>query len=70
MEGFFGGSVVKNPSVNSGDVCLIPGWGKSLGEGNGNPLQFLTKKSHGQWSLASCSPEGHKIVGQNLVTKQ
>ena len=41
--GFFGGSVVKNPPANAGDtrdVGLIPGWGRSLGEGNGNPLQY------------------------------
>ena len=33
-------SVVKNPSANVGDVCSIPGLGRSLGEGNGNPLQY------------------------------
>ena len=41
--GFFGGSVVKNPPANAGDtrdVGLIPGWGRSLGEGNGNPLKY------------------------------
>ena len=41
--GFSGGSVVKNPPANagdSGDVVLIPGSGRSPGEGNGNPLQY------------------------------
>ena len=41
--GFPGGSVVKNPPANegdTGDVGLIPGSGRSLGEGNGNPLQY------------------------------
>ena len=32
--------VVKTPPANVGDVSLIPGWGRSLGEGNGNPLQY------------------------------
>ena len=32
--------VVKNPSANSGDACSILGWGRSPGEGNGNPLQY------------------------------
>ena len=32
------GSVVKNPPANSGDAGLIPGSGRSPGEGNGNPL--------------------------------
>ena len=35
-----GGSGVKNPSANAGNVGLIPGLGKSSGEGNGNPLQY------------------------------
>ena len=34
-----GGSVVKNPPANAGDVGLIPGSGRSPVEGNGNPLQ-------------------------------
>ena len=34
------GSVVKNLPVNAGDAGLIPGLGRSPGEGNGNPLQY------------------------------
>ena len=37
------GSVVKNPPASArdtGDTDSIPGWGRSLGEGNGNPLQY------------------------------
>ena len=30
--------MVKTPSTNAGDVGSIPGWGRSSGEGNGNPL--------------------------------
>ena len=37
---FPGGSVGKNPPVNAGDMGLIPGLGRSPGEGNGNPLQY------------------------------
>ena len=37
--GFPGGSVVKNP-VNAGDLGLIPGSGRSPGEGHGNSLQY------------------------------
>ena len=40
MRGFPGGSVVKNPTANTGDVGLIPGLGRSAGEGNGTPLQY------------------------------
>ena len=42
LWGFLGGSVVKNPPANAGDVRdmgLIPGSGTSPGIGNGNPLQ-------------------------------
>ena len=38
--GFPGGSVVKNPPANAGDMGLIPGWGRSPGAGNGNPLHY------------------------------
>ena len=32
--------MVKNVAANAGDLGLIPGLGRSPGEGNGNPLQF------------------------------
>ena len=32
LSGFPGGSVVKNPPANAGDVGLIPGWGRSVEE--------------------------------------
>ena len=38
--GFPGGSEVKASACNVGDLGLIPGLGRSLGEGNGNPLQY------------------------------
>ena len=37
---FLGGSVVKNLPAHAGDLGLIPGLGRSPGEGNGNPLQY------------------------------
>ena len=37
--GFPGGSYGKESACNVGDLGLIPGLGKSPGEGNGNPLQ-------------------------------
>ena len=40
LKGFPGGSVVKNLPANAGDVGLIPGSGRSPGEGNGNPFQY------------------------------
>ena len=38
--GFPGDSVGKESFCNAGDQDSIPGWGKSPGEGNGNPLQY------------------------------
>ena len=32
--------VVKTLPANAGDVGCTPGWGRSPGEGNGNPLQY------------------------------
>ena len=37
--GFPGGSDGKASACNVGDLGLIPGSGRSPGEGNGNPLQ-------------------------------
>ena len=37
--GFPDGSVVENPPANSEDLGSNPGFGKSPGRGNGNPLQ-------------------------------
>ena len=33
--------MVENPLANSGDMGLIPGLGRSPGEGNGYPLQYF-----------------------------
>ena len=52
--------VVKNLPANARDtgyLGLIPGSGRSPGEGNGNPTPvFLSRESHGQRSLVGCSP--------------
>ena len=40
LEGFPGGTVVKNPTDNAGDMDSIPGLGRSPGEGNGDSLQY------------------------------
>ena len=62
---FPGSSVVKNLPANAGDMGLIP-WRRKW---QPTPV-FLPGKSHGQRSLASYSPWGHKRVGNNLVNKQ
>ena len=46
---------VKHPPANVGDVGLIPGSGRSPGEGNGNPLQdscLENPMNRGDWQAA------------------
>ena len=40
MDGIPGSSVVKKPPASEGDAGLIPGLGRSPGEGNSNPLRY------------------------------
>ena len=37
---FLGGSDAKESACNAGDLGSLPGWGRSPGEGDGNPLQY------------------------------
>ena len=56
--GFPGGSVVKNPPANAGDVGLIPGSGRSPREENGNPLSVLA------WEIPwTAEPGGLQSMG-------
>ena len=55
IKDFPGGSVVKNPPANAGDVGLIP-WRRKW---QLTPI-FLPRKSHGQRILVDYSPWGHK----------
>ena len=40
VSAHLGGSEVKASACNAGYLGLIPGLGRSPGEGNGNPLQY------------------------------
>ena len=61
--------MVKNLPAMLGDLGLIPGLGRSPGEGNGNPLQYsCLENPHGQRSLAGYSPWGCKEL-DTAVTK-
>ena len=54
--GFPGGSVVKNPPANTGDVGSILGSGRLPEEGNGNPFQYSclgNPMDRGVWQRAS-----------------
>ena len=63
--GFQSGSEVNNLPANAGDardVSSIPGLGRFPEEVNGNPLQFLPRKSHGQRSQVGFCAWGRKQV--------
>ena len=52
IVGFPRGSDGKEPICNAGDPGLIPGFGRSAGEGNGQPLQYScleNSKDRGAW---------------------
>ena len=58
IHSFPGGSDGKESACNAGDPGLIPGSGRSLGEGNGNPLQYsclenLIEEPGRLWSMES-----------------
>ena len=57
---FPGGPEGKESTCNAGDLGLIPGLGRSPGEGKGYPLQYSGGESHGQRSLVGHSPWGDK----------
>ena len=61
LHGFPGSSDGKGSACNTGDPGLIPGSGRSLVEGNGNPLHYpCFGEFHEQRSLVGYSPWGHK----------
>ena len=52
FRGFPGGSDGKESACNAGDPGLIPGLGRSPGEGNGNSLQYSSLENsmdRGAW---------------------
>ena len=62
---------IKNPSANAGDMGLIPGSGRSPGEGHAtHPSIPAWEKSHGQRSPMGHSPRGHQRVRHDLAAKQ
>ena len=65
MGDFPGGSDGKESFCDAGDLSSIPGSGRSIGEGNGNPFQCGERSLVGyrQSSLVGYSPLGHKELG-------
>ena len=67
--------LVKNPpelqetAYNSGDPDSTPGWGRSPGKGNGNPLQYSCLRNPMDGRAWQAILHGVTRVGHDLVTK-
>ena len=62
--------MVKNLPANTRGTSSILGSGRSLGEGNGNPLQYsCLGNAIDMGTLLGYSLSGHKRVRHDLVTK-
>ena len=57
----------KNSLAKAGDAGLIPGEGRSLGVGNGNPPQHSCQENSMDRGAGGYRPRGHKELG---VTEQ
>ena len=57
---FPGGADGKASACNVGDPGLIPGLGRSPGEGNGNPLQYSCLENPTDGGVLGYSPRGRK----------
>ena len=58
----------KESTCNAEDVSLIPGWGRSPGEGSGNPLQYSCLKNpmdRGAWRAIA-----HGVTKESDTTQQ
>ena len=58
----------KASACHAGDLGLIPGWGRSPGEGNGNPLQYSDLENpvdRGAWQVT-----GHGVAESDTTEQQ
>ena len=60
----------KEFSCNAGDTDLIPGWGRSPGEGNGSPLQYSCLENPWSEEPGELQSIGSHRVKHNLPIKQ
>ena len=64
FKDFPGGSGGKASAYNAGDLGLIPGSGRSPGEGNGNPLQYSCLEN-----LMDRGADGIQFMGSQRVKR-
>ena len=75
LTSFHGGSGGKASACNAGDPGSIPGWERSPGEGNGNPLQYSCLKNSmdggAWWAIVVGSQRvGHDWATSHSYTKR
>ena len=68
-SGFPHSSVGKESACNAGDLGLIPGLGRSPGEGNGKPLQYSCLENPMGRGARQAIVHGVARVGHDLATK-
>ena len=69
IQGFPCHSAGKESACNAGDLGLIPGLGRSPGEGNGNPLQYSCLENPMDRGAWQATVHGFTRVRHNLATK-
>ena len=68
--GFLGGSVVKNPPANAGDMGLISGSGRSPRGGNDNPLPYSCLENPTDRGAWQATIHGVTRIGHDLATER
>ena len=66
-QSFPGGSMVKKPPANAGDVVSVLGLGRSPREGNDNPLQYPCLENpmdRGAWQATTV----HGVIKELVMT--
>ena len=63
------GSDSKESACNAGDLDLLPGSGRSPGQGNGYPLQYSCLENSMDRGARQTTVHEFARVGHNLVTK-
>ena len=60
--GFPGGSAGKESTCNAGDLALIPGLGRSPGEGKGYPLQYSGLQNSMDWIVHGVTKSWTRLI--------
>ena len=67
-----GGSDGEGPPCNAEDQGLIPGLGRSPGEGNGSPLQYFCLENPmdgGAWWATACGHKASDTIEQLTLSR-